>query len=293
METVVYVLARMLAFLPLPFLFVLSDVFLYPLVYYVARYRLRVVRTNLKNAFPEKAVLELRKIERTFYRHFCDLFLETLRILCMSEREARKRVLFTNPEVLTDISRKGQGVLIVLGHYGNWEYQNFFYFDMLESGNSEGYSIYRPLKNKAFDRLFLKMRTKFGCNMITKNDSYRTVIRLRREGKSGVIGLISDQSPSGANLHYWTTFLNQETSILTGPERIAKQTDYAVIYADVEKRARGYYRTTFRLITDAPRETKENEITEKYVRLMEETILREPSYWLWTHKRWKHKRREA
>ena len=292
LSDLLYVMVRLLAFLPLPVLFCLSDIFLYPLVYYVVRYRLGIVRKNLRNSFPKMSNAELRKTERRFYRHFCDSFQETIRILGMPEKEARKRVVFTNPNLLTDFAKNGQGVMLVLGHYGNWEYLNFFFLNMVDAGNQVGLSIYRPLRSEAFNQLYLKIRTRFGCTMITKNETYRTVIRLRREGKAAVFGLISDQSPSVSNLHYWTSFLNQDTAILTGPERMAKQTDFAVIYADVEKIARGYYQTTFKLISDKPRETAENEITEKYTRLMEETILRQPAYWLWTHKRWKHKRQQ-
>ena len=290
---ILYGLVRLCAFLPLPALYLISDIFLYPIVYYVVRYRLSVVRMNLKNSFPDKAKAELRGIERKFYRHFCDSFQETIRILGMSEKEARMRMVFKNLELITDISKHGQGVLLLLGHYGNWEYQPFIYIYLQAFESKKAFNIYRPLKSKAFDDLYLKIRSHFGGVNITKNETYRTVIRLRRDGVAGMFGLISDQSPSGANLHYWTNFLNQETSILTGPERIAKQTGFAVIYADVEKLSRGYYQTTFKLISDKPDETAENEITEKFARLMEETIVREPAYWLWTHKRWKHKHQQV
>jgi len=286
---ILYSFVRLCAFLPLKVLFLLSDVLLYPLIYYVVRYRLKVVRMNLINSFPDKTKVELREIERRFYRHFCDSFQETIKVLGMSEEEAKKRMVFRNPEMLKDYIQHGQGILLVLGHYGNWEYQPFLFLSMNVS-NSQGFNIYRPLKNKAFDDLYLKIRTHFGGSAISKTETYRTIIRLRKEGIAGIFGLVSDQSPSPANLHYWTTFLNQDTAILMGPERMAKQTGFTVIYADVEKTARGCYQTTFKLISDNPKDSPEFEITEKYARMMEETILREPSYWLWTHKRWKHKR---
>lgn len=284
-----YGFVRFCAVWPLPVLYFFSDVFLYPMVYHVVRYRLGVVRKNLKNSFPEKNKEELRRIERKFYRHFCDTFQETIHILGMSEKEAKKRAIYKNPELVTDFAKKQQGVLLVLGHFGNWEYQPFLFLYMLESGNQVGYSIYRPLKNEWFDQLYIRIRSHFGGGVVTKNQAYRKVIRLRAEGKTPVFGLVCDQTPSAANLHYWTPFLNQDTSILTGPERMAKQTGFAVVYADVEKVARGYYQTTFRLISDKPQETATYEITEKYARMMEQTILRNPAYWLWTHKRWKHK----
>lgn len=283
---------KLMAFLPLPVLLFLSDILMYPLVYYIVRYRLNVVRGNLKNSFPEKTPKELNLIEKHFYRHFCDSFAETIRILGMSEQEAKKRMVLVNPQLVTDFAKHGQGILIVLGHYGNWEYQPVLFLALLESGNQIGYSVYRPLKNKAFDYLYMKIRTHFGGGVTTKNDAYRNIINLRRAGKAAVFGLVSDQTPSKTNLHYWTTFLNQDTAILTGPERMAKQTGFAVVYADVEKTGRGCYQTTYKLISDKPKETAEFEITEKYARLMEETILREPAYWLWTHRRWKHKHQQ-
>ena len=287
---IVYGFFRCVSLLPLSVLFFLSDIFVYPLIYHVVRYRLKVVRTNLKNSFPEMPEKDLRQIERRFYHHFCDSFSETIRILSMSKKEALKRMNFVNPEMVTDHTKKGQGVMVVLGHYGNWEYQPFLFFSMLESGNQQGFSVYRPLKNKVFDYLYMKIRTHFKGGIITKENTYRTIIRLRREGIAGVFGLVCDQSPSKANLHYWTTFLNQDTSILMGPERMAKKTGFAVVYADVTKLGRGHYQTRFTLISDNAQETPENDITERYARLMEKTILRDPAYWLWSHKRWKHKR---
>lgn len=285
-----YGITRLYACLPMPVLFLISDLLFFPVVYHIGRYRRKVVRRNLRNSFPDYAPLELKRIERRFYRHFCDNFQETVRVLAMSEKEAKKRMVFVNPEVIARFAEKGQGVLLVLGHYGNWEYQPFLFLHMLASGNQEGFNVYRPLKNQAFDELMKKIRIHFGGSNVTKNETYRTVLRLRKNGIAGLFGMVSDQSPSSANLNYWTTFLNQDTAILTGPERMAKQTGFAVVYSDVSKTARGCYQSEFKVISDAPDETAEFEITEKYARMMEKTILRDPAFWLWTHKRWKHKR---
>jgi Kdo2-lipid IVA lauroyltransferase/acyltransferase len=288
-SVLLYGFVRLLAFLPLSVLFFFSDVFLYPLVYYVARYRLRVVRGNIEACFPGLSEKERRHMERKFYRHFCDTFQETIKVLGMGEAEANKRMVYVNPEIVTAFARIGQGVLLVLGHYGNWEYQPFLFLKIKESCGQRAFNIYRPLNNQAFDNLYKRIRTHFGGANVTKNDTFRTVIRLRKEGVAGLFGLVSDQSPSRSNIHYWTTFLNQETTILTGPERMAKQTGFAVVYADVQKTSRGCYQTEFKVISADPKETAEFEITEQYARLMEKTILREPAYWLWTHRRWKHK----
>lgn len=210
----------------------------------------------------------------------------------MSPEEAGRRMHFVNPEVVTDFAAKKQGVLLVIGHYGNWEYQPFLFLHMLKQGNQQGYSVYRPLKSRAFDYLYQRIRTRFNGGIVAKDDTYRLVIRLRRENIPGVFGLVSDQSPSKKNLHYWTTFLNQDTAILIGPERMAKQTGFAVVYGDVTKVKRGYYQTQYICLTDQPKEEPENSLTERYARLMEATIQRDPAYWLWTHKRWKHNRTE-
>lgn len=149
--------------------------------------------------------------------------------------------------------------------------------------------IYRPLKNKAFDDLFLKIRSRFGSFGIAKNNTLRDIIRLKKEGIQTMIGFMSDQTPSLNNIHYWTNFLNQDTPVYTGVERIAKKTGFAVAYLDVQKVKRGYYKGTVKLITDTPSQEPENAITECYMREMEHTIMRNPAYWLWTHKRWKYK----
>ncbi|NLT03787.1 MAG: lysophospholipid acyltransferase family protein [Bacteroidales bacterium] len=285
-------LLKPLSLLPLGCLYAFSDLFLFPVVYLLVGYRRKVVRTNLANAFPHWSKAERKRVEVRFYHHFCDSFMEMIKVLSLSPEEAGRRMHFVNPEVVTDFAAKNQGVLLLIGHYGNWEYQPFLFLNMLKQGNQQGYSVYRPLKSRAFDYLYQRIRTRFNGGIVAKDDTYRLVIRLRRDNIPGVFGLVSDQSPSKNNLHYWTTFLNQDTAILTGPERMAKQTGFAVVYGDVTKVKRGYYQTQYICLTDQPKEEPENSLTERYARLMEATILRDPAYWLWTHKRWKHKRTE-
>jgi KDO2-lipid IV(A) lauroyltransferase len=178
-------------------------------------------------------------------------------------------------------------VIMMMGHYGNWEWfssAGSFFRD------ANIYQVYRPLKNNTFDRLFLRLRSRFGARCIPKNDTLREIIRLKREDERAGVVLIADQTPSRNNLHYWTTFLNRDTPMLTGAERIARKLDIPVVFIDVRKPARGFYTVEFKLITDSPRLTPENWITEQYARLMENCILRNPAYWLWTHKRWKYNR---
>jgi Kdo2-lipid IVA lauroyltransferase/acyltransferase len=283
-------LCRAYAVLPLPVMYLLSDLLVFPILYHVLRYRRRTVRKNLQNSLPDSNLPAIKLLERRFYRHFCDTIQETIHLLEMSEKEAARRMLFEHSELLIDLAVKHQGVLVVLGHYGNWEYQSLFSRQLNNLDIIQSYNVYKPLKNKAFDILMHQIRTRFGGLNVAKNDTYRTVVRLKNEKTHGIFGLISDQSPNGNSLTYWTSFLNQETAILMGAERMAKQTGFAVVYADVRKTARGHYRTSFQLVSEYPNETAEFEITERCTRMMEETILRDPAFWLWTHKRWKHKK---
>jgi KDO2-lipid IV(A) lauroyltransferase len=276
--------------LPFPLLYLLSDI-LYVLVYKVAGYRLKVVRRNLKASFPDKTDAELRQLERDFYHHFADYFVETIKLAHISLKEVQRRAFLVNPELIDELMREGHTcILMLMGHYGNWEWftsaTSFF-------EDSRMYQIYRPLNNKAFDRLFIKLRTRFGAYGIKKADTMRDVIKLKQDKTRSVVVFLADQTPSKANLHYWTTFLNQETSILNGPERIARKQKLPVVYLDVRKTARGFYTVEFKLITSTPQTTPEFWITEQYARLMENNILRNPAYWLWTHKRWKHKRKSS
>lgn len=280
-----YVLAMAHAILPLRVLYVFSDI-LYVLAYHLVGYRKKVVRLNLKKSFPEKSESERLQIEKDFYKHLCDYFFETIKLLHISEDEMKKRMVFHNLDIITDTLEEGQSCFLFLGHYGNWEWVPSIMLQM--PNDSFVGQIYRPLTNKAFDKLFLKIRGRFGTYGIKKNDTLREVVRLRKQGKKMLIGFIADQTPSQPNIGYWSTFLNQETPFLIGVEKISKMINATVAYLDVEKKARGMYEGTCRLITSSPAKEEEFFITEQYVRSIEKTIERNPSFWLWSHKRWKY-----
>jgi KDO2-lipid IV(A) lauroyltransferase len=276
------------ALLPMFVLYLMSDI-LYLFIYYIIRYRRKTVRKNLKNSFPEKDRKELLHLERRFYHHFTDYIVENIKLAGISESDLLKRAHITNPELVFDLKEKKHNcVFLLLGHYGNWEWF---------SGSSSRFKgvfrlnfLYRPLKNKAFDNLFLYMRTRFKSYCLKKNDIARDIINIKRNGIPSLIVFVADQTPSKANLHYWTTFLNQDSAMLTGYERIARKFDIPVIFSDLRQIKRGYYEVDFKLISEKPSETQEFEITERYTRMMEETVLRNPALWLWTHKRWKQKK---
>ena len=285
---ILFIWVKVHAVLPLPILYLLSDI-LYFFIFYVARYRRKVVINNIKNSFPDKSENENKRLERRFYRHFADYIVETIKLAGISQKELLRRAYVQNPELILDLLDKGHTCIILsMGHYGNWEW--FSGVSSCLNGRANIHQIYRPLTNKAFDRLFIYIRTRFNSFGIKKNDTVRDMITLKRNKTHALVAFIADQTPNKANLHYWTTFLNQDSAILTGPEKIAKKMDIPVVFIDTIKVKRGFYTINIIPITEKPKETPEYYITNKYVELMERCIMRDPAYWLWSHKRWKHKK---
>ena len=276
------------ALLPLKILYILSDILFFPM-FYIVRYRRKLVYQNMKDSFPEKSEKEIRRMEKAFYHHFCDYIVETIKLLHISDKETRKRVKFHNTEALQEIVDNGGSCLMLLGHYGNWEFVPSVTLWM-RKGSVIFAQIYRPLKNKWFDRFFLKLRGRYHSECIAKQDTLRSILRYKSSGRPSITGFMADQTPSPANIHHWVNFLNHDTPVFTGVEKIAHKVGFSVFYFDVEKIKRRYYSVTIREISKNPKETEEFEITNKYMEMMETTILRAPEYWLWTHNRWKHKR---
>ena len=276
------------ALLPLKILYILSDILFFPM-FYIVRYRRKLVYQNMKDSFPEKSEKEIRRMEKAFYHHFCDYIVETIKLLHISDKETRKRVKFHNTEALQEIVDNGGSCLLLHGHYGNWEFVPSGTLWM-RKGSAIFAQIYRPLKNKWFDRFFLKLRGRYHSECIAKQDTLRSILRYKSSGRPSITGFMADQTPSPANIHHWVNFLNHDTPVFTGVEKIAHKVGFSVFYFDVEKIKRGYYSVTIREISKNPKETEEFEITNKYMEMMETTILRAPEYWLWTHNRWKHKR---
>ena len=277
------------ALLPMGVLYVFSDALSF-IIYRVARYRLKVVRRNMRHAFPDKTEQERRELERRFYRHFADYIVETIKLAGISHEELLRRSHLSNPEMVQPLLAQGHtSLILVMGHYGNWEW--FTGFPSRFGELLEVCQIYRPLDSPAFDRLFRHLRTRFGARCVPKKDVVRELIRTARPtSPPALFVFIADQTPSRANLHYWTQFLGRDTAVLNGPERLAVKMNLPVIYADVRCESRGHYTVDFQLLTDAPRSKSENWITEEYTRRMERTILRDPAGWLWTHRRWKYSR---
>lgn len=280
-----YGFVRLISWLPFGVLFFFSDIF-YFFAYHIVGYRKETVRKNLENAFPEKTIKERRKIERRFYRFFCDTFFETIKKLHISDDEMRKRFRFPNTGVILEQFDKGKDVIFMTAHYGNWEW--FSSYSLHVNDKITVAQVYRKLKNEKFDKFMLELRSQFKTVNIEKKMLLRDMLRMKKEGKITVFGFLSDQSPNAASIHYVTRFLNQDTPTLTGAEQIARKFDYPAIYGRITRPKRGYYSCELVPISVSPKETEEFEITEKYMRLLEEDIKKCPEIWLWSHNRWKH-----
>jgi KDO2-lipid IV(A) lauroyltransferase len=279
-------LIRIFSLLPLSVLYLLSDYVIYPLVRYVARYRLKLVRKNIRLSFPEKSEKERKEIINAFYHHFSDLLVEVMYGYRVSDEEMRERVVFENMEVLEDLARKKHGVIAYLGHMCNWEWLADVGKQFADKSIVE-YNVYRKQKSAKADEAMLLLRSKRGGECVEKNVLLRKLVQLRHADHPFVIGLIADQKPSPRNAHTWTTFLNQDTSFLDGGEVLSRKFDLGVVYANITSPKRGYYRIHFEVITDDPQSMLENEITLSYARLIEANICQQPERWLWTHNRWK------
>jgi KDO2-lipid IV(A) lauroyltransferase len=275
--------------LPLSVLYVLADYLIYPLVRYVVRYRLKLVRKNIRLSFPEKSEKEQNAIVNAFYHHFADILVEIIYGYRVSDEEMRQRVVFENMELLEDLAHKKHGVIAYLGHMCNWEWIADVGKQFADKSIVE-HNVYRRQKNARADRAMLQLRAKRGGECVEKNQLLRKLVQLRHADYPFVIGLIADQKPSPRNAHVWTTFLHQDTAFLDGGEVLARKFDLGVVYAHITSPKRGYYRIHFELITDQPNAMADNEITLTYARLIEANIRQQPARWLWSHNRWKHAR---
>lgn len=277
-----------ISMLPFRGVYLLSDLTA-GVLHSVVRYRRKVVRKNLAECFPEKSEKELRKIERQFYKFLCDYAFETAKLLTMTPATIRKRMKVENAD---DVSREldaGKNVTLLLGHYCNWEWVSSLPIHFPPEAMCA--QVYHTLHNHAFDKLFIRLRTRFDAHNIPMPDIMRTLIGWKREGKVSVTGLIADQEPKGLEIHRYLDFLGHDTGVFTGPERIARFLDSTVYYCHLERPKRGHYTLRFEKITDTPKKEPTFSITDRYFEILERDIRRTPQYWLWSHKRWKRSRK--
>ena len=258
----------------------------YVILYHGFGYRKKVVLQNLRNSFPDKTEAEIDKICKDFYRHLCDLFIETFKTLTVSRSAMLKHCYFSpgSKELLDRLAAENKSVILVLGHYGNWEWAGNT-FSML--CKQQLYVIYHPLGNKQFDDLMYKMRTRFGTKLIPMKETFKQI--LGNKAELNATAFIADQTPSHSNA-YWTNFLNQDTPVFWGTEIIAKKLNRPVVYLTIRKPKRGYDEMHAEMLIENPAQTTEGQVPEAHTRKLEKDIIAQPELWLWSHRRWKHKR---
>lgn len=278
-----------LAYLPWRALYVLSDL-IYLLLYRVAGYRRGVVRDNLARCFPDTDSRQLHDIERQFYRNFADNIVETIKLLHISDRAMASRMTFGDTGIIDSLLASGRSIVVYFAHTFNWEWAPSvsLHTALKPSAHCVFAQVYRPLRDRAFDRLMLDIRGRFGSHSFPKSSTLRDLLRLRRDGAVSITGFMSDQHPSHGDPGHLTTLLGRPTLMISGTETLARKLDMAVIYWDMSRTSRGHYHITTRLIAEHPADMAPGEITETYTRMLETTIRRDPALWLWSHKRWKH-----
>jgi len=259
----------------------------YFLLFYVFKYRKEVVYNNLRNSFPEKSEAEIDKIAKRFYMVFSDTMFETIKALTITHKALKKRCTVKNYDLVETSLNKGQSVILVLGHYGNWEWAGG---SMAVHAGLPLKAAYKPLSNKYFNRLAVRSRTRIKIRLIPKRQLLKHLTDIGNE--QTLLVLIADQSPNPRE-HYWTEFLNQDTAVVTGMERIARQYNYAVYYSTINHIKRGKYEITFKLITDDPNSLPPEALTQMFMKELEADIRRDPGPYLWSHRRWKLKKPAA
>ena len=288
MQFLVYILAYpllwLISILPFRIFYLFSD-FVYFLIYRVIGYRKKVVRENLALTLPHLSDSERKDIEKKFYKHMCDMFLEMVKTMSMSPEEMERRFHVTNIDLVLDYAKKGKSVILVASHYASYEWL----LTINPKLGFQGVAVYKKLANPYFDKLVRKIRSKYNTEMIETRKAIPTMAQNQRDGVLSMYGLASDQSPKLDRIFHSMKFMGVEVPVHTGAEMLAKKYDLAVIMVKVEKVKRGFYEATFLSLADNPKDFKDFEITEMYLKEVEKQILAKPEFYLWTHKRWKHR----
>jgi len=282
---IIYPFIFLFSRLPFGLLYRVSDV-LYFVIYHLIGYRKDTVRENLMLVFPGKTEKERKQIEKRFYRHFADLFVEMVKAFHMSFKQMDKHFVFKNPELLNGITDKGQNIVIVGAHYGNWEWV----FSLAKKTKAFPIATYLKINNSYFENFMLKNRLRFGGALIETKKLKQYVVALHQKNERFILGLLADQSPQRHRAKYWRSFLGvPNVPVFTGPEVLAKKYDAAFVFMRIDKIKRGYYEVNFELITDTPKVFPDYELTDRFLKLIEQQIKEKPAYYLWTHRRFKHR----
>ncbi|ELY2009085.1 lipid A biosynthesis acyltransferase [Flavobacterium psychrophilum] len=281
-----YPILWLISILPFRILYFFSDV-VYLLVYYIIGYRKKTVRNNLKIALPHLSEKERLIIEKKFYSHMCDMFLEMIKTITISQSEIEKRFKFNNLEVYLELEKKQKSIAILCAHYASYEWVVSMNYHI----NFTGYGIYKKISNEYFDKLVKDIRSKFKAVLITTKETSKTIQENAISGKLGVFGFASDQTPRWSDNLYWYHFMGIETPIHIGAEILAKKYDMNVIFLKTKKIKRGYYEASFEVLTEDVKSVPNYKISEDFMSRVEQQIYEQPEYYLWTHKRWKHKKK--
>lgn len=273
-----------ISILPFRILYVVSDI-LYLLVYYIIGYRKKTVKYNIALVFPDKSEKEITTLSKKFYHHLCDMILESVKSLTVSEAEMMKRFKFKNIEEIHKLEKENKNIVLMCAHYANFEW----IFIAQKFVNHKGYGVYKRLANKYFDRLIKRKRAKYNTQLITTKETIPVLMESIKKGELSISGFVSDQSPKVNKAYHWNDFMGIKVPVHTGAEMLAKRLDSSVVFFGVKKIKRGYYETTFTTLAQNANDYKNYEITDMFLKLVEEQIYSAPEYYLWTHKRWKHK----
>lgn len=287
MQFLVYILVYpflwLVSKLPFRLLYAFSD-FLYLLIYRIFGYRKKTVKYNLNLVFPNKTNQEINDITKKFYHHLCDMIVEAIKSLTITESEMRKHFTFNNIELIKELESKDRSVSLMCAHYGSWEW----IFVLQTYVETRGNAVYKKLGNKYFDRMVKGIRAKYNTYLISNKEIAQELIKLKRKDIRSITGFVSDQSPKPFKSFHWQKFMGIRVPVHTGAEMLSKRLDLSVVYFSVERLKRGYYECTFKMLSEYPKEVPDYEITDKFLKLVEQQILKAPEFYLWTHKRWKH-----
>lgn len=285
---IAYPLLWCLSILPFPVFYLLSDC-VYFIVYHVIGYRKKTVRNNLADTLPHLSVAERRRIEKKFFQHMCDMFLEMVKTMTISEAEMKKRFVFTNIELVQEMEQKNKSIIMMCAHYASWEW--LIIIDKYI--NFRTFAVYKKIQNKYFDKLIRDIRSRFNSTVIEAKETVDAIRRNEINNIKGFYGFASDQSPQLHRTNYFDTFMGINVPVFTGAEMLAKKLDLSLVFVKVQKVKRGHYQATFVPLTENPKEIPNYEITSTYLRMVEEQIHEAPEFYLWTHKRWKHRDKQS
>ena len=292
MQLLVYILIYpilwIISILPFPIFYLFSD-FICFLTYNIIGYRKKVVRANIKLALPHLSDKERLAIEKKFYSHMCDMFLEMIKTITISQKEIEKRFTFSNMEVYYELEKKNKSIALMCAHYASYEWVVSMNYHI----HCKGFGIYKKLSNPYFDKLVKRIRSKFKAELITTKQTIPTIAENHKNHVLGLYGFASDQSPKANAAYHWAPFMGHIVPVHTGAEMLAKRFDMNVIFLRTKKIKRGYYQASFEVLSEDVKSVPNYEITDKFLKLVEEQIYEAPEFYLWTHKRWKHTKEKA